>query len=79
MQAPRWCHQATTPEQLLATVTLVKELSVEADNTELLPTDSNDASGGEQELVCPDKDLELLAAGAKHLLAVGAKELLESA
>ena len=42
------------------------------------PADLNANGGEEQESVCPVKDLELLAAGTKHLLVTGAKELLET-
>ena len=55
---------------------LAEKLSVQTENTKMQPTDSNDAGGGEQELVSPVNYLELLSAGAKHLLAARAKHLL---
>ena len=58
-----------------AASTLDRALSVQTENTMILSTDPNDATGKAQESVCPVEDLELLVAGAKYLLVASAKEL----
>ena len=57
----------------------IRALSVRTENAKMPSVGLNDANGEGQELVSPVKDLELLAAGAKHLLVASTKELLEPA